>query len=100
GALGIQPVTGEIPLNYSLQQNYPNPFNPVTNIKFSIPEAGFVKLVVFDVTGKVVSTLISQSMKAGNYVADFDASSLTSGVYFYKLTSGSYINTKRMILVK
>jgi len=97
---GITPIAGEIPVNYNLHQNYPNPFNPVTNIKFSIPEAGLVKLVVFDVTGKEVSTLISQSMKAGNYVVDFDASSLTSGVYFYKLTSGSYINTKRMILVK
>lgn len=100
GAIGIQPIAGEVPVNYSLQQNYPNPFNPVTNIKFSIPKAGFVKLVIFDVTGREISTLVSQSMKAGNYVVDFDASSLTSGVYFYRIEAGEYRQTKKMVLIK
>lgn len=97
---GITPVAGEIPRSFSLYQNYPNPFNPVTNIKFSIPKSGFVKLAVYDINGKAVRTLVSQNLPAGSFIADFDASSLTSGVYFYRLTSGSFTETRRMILVK
>ena len=97
---GITPVAGEIPRSFSLYQNYPNPFNPVTNIKFSIPKSGFVKLDVYDINGKAVRTLVSQNLPAGSFIADFDASSLTSGVYFYRLTSGSFTETRRMILVK
>ena len=97
---GITPVAGEIPGNYRLEQNYPNPFNPVTNIKFSIPQSGFVKIAVYDVTGKEVRLLLSQSLKAGSYITDFNASDLTSGVYFYRLIAGSFTETKRMIIVK
>jgi len=100
GAIGILPISGEVPVTYSLQQNYPNPFNPVTNIKFSIPVTGFVKLVIFDVTGREVKTLVSQNMQAGNYIADLDASSLTSGVYFYRIEAGEYMQTKKMVLIK
>ena len=97
---GITPVSGEIPREYSLSQNYPNPFNPVTNIKFSVPLAGFVKLAVYDIMGREVNTLVSQTLKPGVYLADWNASMITSGVYFYKLTAGSFSETKRMILVK
>jgi hypothetical protein len=98
--VGISNNGNEIPNVFSLSQNYPNPFNPVTNIKFTIPANGLVKLVVFDVLGREVATILNDNMTAGSYTADFDASSLSSGVYFYTLTSGNFTDTKRMVLVK
>jgi len=97
---GINPISTEIPNNYSLTQNYPNPFNPVTNIKFSIPTSGVVKLVVFDVMGREVATMVNQNLNAGSYIADFDASKLASGIYFYKLITADFTDTKKMMLVK
>lgn len=97
---GTQIISGEIPLSYSLSQNYPNPFNPATNINFSLPKSSNVKLVVFDITGKVVSNLVDENLQAGSYKFDFDASKLSSGTYFYKLTAGDYSDVKKMILVK
>ncbi|HMQ80559.1 MAG TPA: T9SS type A sorting domain-containing protein, partial [Ignavibacteria bacterium] len=97
---GINQNNTEVPELYSLSQNYPNPFNPVTNIKFSIPASGNVKLTVFDITGRVAAVLLDKNMNAGNYTADFDASGLSSGIYFYTLSSGSFTDTKKMILVK
>ncbi len=90
----------QTPKEFNLHQNYPNPFNPVTNIKFDIPKSGFVKLKVFDISGKEVSTLISKEMNAGSYTFDFDGSSLSSGVYFYKLETPDYSSIRKMILVK
>ncbi|KXK44815.1 MAG: 5'-nucleotidase, partial [Chlorobi bacterium OLB5] len=87
---GIQPVSNETPNLFYLSQNYPNPFNPVTKIKFDIPSTAFVKLIVYDVQGKEISALLSKELNAGTYSIDFDGSSLSSGVYFYKLTSGNY----------
>lgn len=98
--LGITPIGGEIPTVYSMEQNYPNPFNPVTNIKFSLPKAGIVNLKVYDVSGREVAELINQNLEAGEFNYDFDASHLSSGIYFYTLSSGNFIETKRMILVK
>jgi subtilisin-like proprotein convertase family protein len=89
-----------IPSDYGLLQNYPNPFNPNTNIKFNIPKAGLTKVEVFDILGHKVETLISQDLKAGNYTISFDGSRLSSGVYYYKLTSDNFTMAKRMILVK
>ncbi len=100
GITGIQNTNSEIPVSYNLSQNYPNPFNPTTNIKFSIPSTELVKLVVFDVLGREVATLVNEVKNAGNYTADFDASHLSSGVYFYRLESGNFIQTKKMLLVK
>ncbi|MBZ0202301.1 MAG: T9SS type A sorting domain-containing protein [Ignavibacteria bacterium] len=97
---GITTTNNGVPNSFSLSQNYPNPFNPVTNIKFSIPNAGLVKLVVFDVAGREVATLINENVAAGYYNADFDASSLSSGVYFYQITSGDFVDTKKMVLIK
>lgn len=90
----------EIPGNYSLRQNYPNPFNPVTNIEFTIPESADVKLDVYDQTGRLVATLMNQSQQAGTYKVSFNANNLSSGVYFYKLTAGSFSAVKKMVLIK
>jgi hypothetical protein len=98
--VGIDPVGNTIPSSFSLEQNYPNPFNPATTIKFSVPQAGLVTLKIFDVTGREVASLISGEINAGTYKADFNASSLGSGVYFYKLTGNGFTDTKKMILIK
>lgn len=86
--------------SYNLSQNFPNPFNPATNINFSIPENGFVKIVVFDILGKEVATLVNEEKSAGEYRIMFDASELNSGVYFYKITAGDFTDVKKMLLVK
>lgn len=100
GVVGISQNGNEVPNAFSLSQNYPNPFNPTTNIKFSLPQTGLVKLTVFDILGREVSVLVNEVKTAGNYVADFDASMLSSGVYFYRLESGNFVETKKMLLVK
>ena len=97
--IGITNTNG-IANTYSLSQNFPNPFNPITTIKFSIPQRGLVKLVVFDVLGKEVATLVNNEQTTGNYEVTFNASKLTSGVYFYKITSGDFSDVKKMLLVK
>ncbi len=96
----VHNISSEVPDNFSLSQNYPNPFNPNTNIRFEIAKEGFVKLTVFDITGKVVETLASGNMNAGIYNADFDASKLSTGIYFYRLETEGFTDTKKMILVK
>lgn len=100
GTIGISPASNEIPDGYSLNQNYPNPFNPTTTIKFSIPVAAFVKLVVYDLTGKEVETIVSKHLTAGSYISDWDASKFNSGVYFFRITAGNFTDTKKMILTK
>ncbi|MBL8017498.1 MAG: T9SS type A sorting domain-containing protein [Ignavibacteria bacterium] len=92
--------TGFIPIKYVLFQNYPNPFNPVTKIKFDIPQQSFTKLTMYDISGKEVSVIVSKELNPGSYEAEFNASNLPSGVYFYKLSSGGYADVKKMILVK
>jgi photosystem II stability/assembly factor-like uncharacterized protein len=93
-------VSNTVPSDYELSQNYPNPFNPTTNIKFSLPEAGNISLKVYDRLGKEVNVLSEGFRAAGTYEINFDASSLTSGVYFYKLVSNNIAMTKKMMLVK
>ncbi len=105
GIVGVSNTSSLIPEKYSLSQNYPNPFNPVTKIKFDIPsevrgQTSDVKLTVFDVLGKEVITLINEAFAPGSYEADFDGSNFASGIYFYKLEAGSFIETKRMMLLK
>lgn len=97
---GIQQIGNEIPSEFNLHQNYPNPFNPLTNIKFQVPNEGFVKLVVFDLLGRELATLVNENLKPGVYKADWDASSYPSGVYFYRLESGTASFTKKMMLIK
>lgn len=98
--IGIQTISSEIPSDYSLEQNYPNPFNPVTNIKFSVSKPGLVKLRVFDISGREIAELVNQNMNSGSYNYDFNASHLSSGVYFYRLETEGYSNVRKMILVK
>ena len=85
---------------YALEQNYPNPFNPTTTIQYSIPKNGLVKIVVYDILGKEVSTLVNEVKTAGIYIVDFNASSLASGIYYYKINSGDFSSVKKMMLIK
>ena len=89
-----------IPGKFYLSQNYPNPFNPVTNLEFGISDLGFVSLKVYDLLGKEVVTLVNEKLSPGNYKIEFDGSNLTSGVYFYRLVTDGFEETKRMILLK
>lgn len=89
-----------IPVDFNLSQNYPNPFNPTTNIRFDIPNSGNVTLKVYNELGKEVNTLVNSYKNAGSYEINFDASSLSSGVYFYKLDVDGFTSTKKMLLVK
>ncbi len=98
--VGIEPVNNQVPNTYSLEQNYPNPFNPSTNINFSIPNSGLVKLSVFDISGKEVATIVNGDVAAGNYVVNYNASQLSSGVYFYRIVAGNFTQTKKMLIVK
>lgn len=101
GALtGVNQTGNETPGHFSLSQNYPNPFNPVTNIKFSIPQSGNVEIKVFDILGNEVTTLVNEYKNAGFYTVDFNASRLASGTYLYRISSGNFTETKKMMLVK
>ncbi|MCX6157600.1 MAG: T9SS type A sorting domain-containing protein [Ignavibacteriae bacterium] len=97
--IGIQP-TGEAVNAYKLSQNYPNPFNPSTVIKFSIPQSKLVTLKIYDVSGKEVETLVNSQLPQGTYNYTLNASGLSSGVYFYKITAGDFTEIKRMVLIK
>jgi hypothetical protein len=96
----VEDNINEIPEKFSLDQNYPNPFNPSTTIKYSIPKQSNVALKVFDVLGSEVATLVNKEQSQGNYEVEFDGSDLTSGIYFYRLQAGDYVQTKKMILLK
>ncbi len=103
--VGIININSEIPNQFSLLQNYPNPFNPSTKIQFALPKSSFAKVVVYDMLGKEIETIVNEQLNAGTYEADFpapsgDGSKLSSGVYYYKLTAGVYSETKKMVLMK
>jgi hypothetical protein len=100
--VGIRNISSEIPDKFELYQNYPNPFNPTTNIKYQItnnlPQQ--VRLIVYDALGKEVATLVNEKLNAGTYANMFDGSKLASGIYFYKLMAGDFVQTRKMILIK
>jgi len=96
----VDPVSEVVPSEYSLEQNYPNPFNPSTTINFSIPVEAFVTLDVYNAIGQKVASLVNEDKSAGTYNVDFNASNLTSGIYFYKISAGNFTETKKMILMK
>jgi photosystem II stability/assembly factor-like uncharacterized protein len=100
GVIGIQTISSNVPEGFSLSLNYPNPFNPVTNIEFAVPKPSFVRLVVYDIAGCEVETLVNQSMNAGRFKADWNASRYSSGIYFYTIITTDYRETKKMVLVK
>ncbi len=89
-----------IPIYYSLSQNYPNPFNPITKINFSVPKANLVTLKVFDILGRELVTLVNEIKQPGYYMVDFDGTNLASGVYYYRMESGSFSETKKLMLIK
>ena len=95
-----EPQTQSISSTYALYQNYPNPFNPSTTISFSIPKAGHTSLIVYDLLGRTVETLVNKQLTAGNYHTSWNAGALPSGVYFYRLTSGEFSDVKKTVLLK
>ena len=102
---GITNQGNEIPTSYNLYQNYPNPFNPITKIKFDIPpdvkrKTLNVKLIIYDVLGREIQTLVNEKLNPGSYEVTFDGSNLSSGIYFYQLKTDKYIETRKMLLIK
>ncbi len=100
GATGTGNNISLTPEKFELSQNYPNPFNPSTKINFSLPKQGFVTLKIYDVVGKEVAKLVNEVKPAGYYSVDFNASALSSGVYFYRIETTGFVETKRMMLIK
>jgi len=98
--VAVDPVNITVPETYSLSQNYPNPFNPNTKIDYSVKANGNVSIKVYNVLGKEVAVLVNEFRNAGIYTVNFDASSLSSGVYFYTIQTGGFTDTKKMILIK
>ncbi|HTR80782.1 MAG TPA: T9SS type A sorting domain-containing protein [Bacteroidota bacterium] len=90
----------EMPKEYSLSQNYPNPFNPTTTIDFALPNKALTKIVVYDILGREIQTAIDRELQPGYYEVNFNASNFPSGVYFYRIQSGNFVQTKKMILMK
>lgn len=99
-ATGVEENKSILPTKFELSQNYPNPFNPSTTIKYQVPQNSFVNVSVFDILGNQVKTLVNEEKAAGSYDLKFDASNIPSGVYFYKIQTSSFTQTKKMILMK
>jgi hypothetical protein len=102
---GLTQISNETPKSFSLSQNYPNPFNPTTKIQFSIPshshlERAGVRLIIYDALGHEIQTLVNELLQSGTYEVIFDASNFSSGVYYYKLETESFTQTKKMVLIK
>jgi parallel beta-helix repeat protein len=97
---GIFEIDSEIPIIYALKQNYPNPFNPRTNIQFSIPKSEFVTLKVYNILGQEVVMLVSDKLKVGSYNYSWDASGIASGIYYYKIQAGEFVETRKMIVLR
>ena len=96
---GVDPRT-QIPTEYSLSQNYPNPFNPTTNLRFGLPTAIRVQLSVFNALGQEIARLVDGELDAGYHEIAFDAGRFSSGVYFYRLQAGEYVQVRKLILVR
>ena len=88
------------PSAFALSQNYPNPFNPTTTIGYDVPKRSLVTVVVYDILGRLVETLVDEEKQPGHYEATFNASGLPSGVYFYRLQAGSFIESRKLVLLK
>jgi hypothetical protein len=98
--VGIKQISSNVPSEYKLYQNYPNPFNPTTSIRYSVSSIQNVKLVVYNILGKEVVTLVNEKQSPGVYEVIFNGGSLSSGIYFYTLMSGEFKSTKRFVLIK
>jgi len=100
GPIGIKSISSEVPGKYSITQNYPNPFNPETKIKFELPKSSFTTLIVYDALGREVAILVNEKLNAGSYEETWNATNFSSGIYFYRLESDNFTETKKMILIK
>jgi predicted CXXCH cytochrome family protein len=103
--VGISPISTEVPARYELTQNYPNPFNPVTKFTFSLPKAGTVKIIIYDITGREIITLVNSMINRGKYSVDWNGTNsagynVSSGVYFYRIIAGEFFDVKKMIMLK
>jgi photosystem II stability/assembly factor-like uncharacterized protein len=98
--VGIDHAIDNLPKTFNLAQNYPNPFNPGTTIRYSIPQISFVTIKVYDILGREIRALVNENKAAGNYSVSFDAGNLASGIYFYTIKAGDFVQTKKMILLK
>jgi hypothetical protein len=98
--ISIQNISAEIPEKFSLSQNYPNPFNPSTKISFAIPKSSIVRIAIFDITGKEIEVLVNEQIQPGTYETTWNASAFSSGLYFCRMTTGNYTETKKMLLIK
>ena len=98
--VGISKISREVPQSYSLSQNYPNPFNPETKIDFRVPKLSNLKIVIYDNLGRVTQTLVNEQLNPGTYSVTWNASNYPSGVYFYRLQTGDYEITKKLVLLK
>ncbi len=100
----VSPLEDKIPNKFNLEQNYPNPFNPTTTIRYSVPggndNINFLQIVVYDILGRKIATLVNAKQKPGNYQINFNANNLSSGIYYYQLKTDSFVQTKKMILIK
>ncbi len=97
---GISTINSNVPKGFKLNQNYPNPFNPVTNINFELPAREFVNITIYDASGKEVQSLVNENLNSGVYNYSFNAVSLSTGIYFYRISAGKFTETKKMVLVK
>ena len=97
---GITEQSKTIPKSFSLSQNYPNPFNPSTVINYALPKESFVTIKVYDLLGREVKTLVNENKSAGSYSINFNSANLSSGIYFYSMTAGDFVHTKKLILLK
>jgi hypothetical protein len=100
GVTSVDEIDLTIPHTFELYQNYPNPFNPLTTINYSVPELSFVTLKIYDVLGNEIETLVNKEKSIGTYTFEFDASTLPSGIYFYRLKADDFVETKKMILLR
>ena len=91
---------GAVPLSFTLYPNYPNPFNPSTTIKYTLNKTNFVSLAIYDIRGEQIKRLIEDEQSAGAYTVNWNASNLSSGLYFYRLKAGEFVQTRKMILIK
>jgi len=98
--LDVQEQPDLLPKQYSLSQNYPNPFNPITAINYSVPKTSHVSLIVYDVIGREIKTLVNEENLPGNYTVQFNGANLASGVYFYVIKADNFIDTKKLVLLK
>ncbi len=98
--VSVEDIGSELPISFGLSQNYPNPFNPTTTINYSVPEESFVSIQVYDILGRLVASLVNEEKTVGYHEVTFNAVSIASGTYFYRMDAGDFIDVKKLIVLK